>query len=472
MRGSLYNIFLLYHKNREKWKFSSMTQSPAQTFDIILKNGTAVLPEGTHQTDIGITAGKIEAIGSLNAAQAGQVIDCTGLHILPGLIDTQVHFREPGLDHKECLETGMMAAAMGGITGIFEMPNTNPLTITPETFADKMARADKGAWTDYAFYFGGTAQNAKNLPEWENLPGVCGIKIFMGSSTGDLLVASDEDVEAVVANGKRVIAVHAEDEMMMKENKIKILGDSTDVGMHHKWRSEEGCLSATTRLVRIARKHGRRIHVLHITTKQEMEFLAKNKDIASVEVLPNHLSLHAPECYERLGTLAQQNPPIREKHHQDALWNAITDGTVDILGSDHAPHTMEEKQKTYPNSPSGTPGVQTLVPVMLTHVKNGKLTLERLVDMMTAGPQRIHQIANKGRIARGYDADFTIVDLNKKKTITNAQQKSRSPWTPFDGMEATGWPIMTIIRGHTVMRDDELIGKPVGEPIRFREILR
>lgn len=442
-----------------------------ETFDLILKNGTVLLPQGRTETDIAVRDGRIEAFGSFQKSQAREIIDCTGLHILPGLIDTQVHFREPGLEHKETLRTGMMAAAMGGITGIFEMPNTDPLTTTPDTFADKMARAAKEAWTDYAFYFGGTAQNAAMLPEWETLPGVCGVKIFMGSSTGDLLVASDEDVEAVISHGRRVVAVHAEDEMMMRENKIRILGDSTDVGLHHKWRSEEGCLSATMRLVRIARKYGRRIHVLHVTTQQEMEFLAQNKDIASVEVLPNHLTLHAPDCYERLGTLVQQNPPIREKHHQDALWRGIADGTVDVLGSDHAPHTLDEKAKTYPQSPSGTPGVQTLVPVMLTHVHQGRLTLERLVDMMTAGPQRIHQIAGKGRIARGYDADFTIVDLTEKRTITHAQQKSGSPWTPFDGMEATGWPKMTIIRGNVVMRDDELQGPPIGRPIRFRETL-
>jgi dihydroorotase len=441
-------------------------------FDLILKNGAAVLPEGIHSADIGIRDGKIEAIEALSPARSDTVIDCKGLHILPGLIDTQVHFREPGMEHKETLETGMMAAAMGGITAIFEMPNTSPLTTTPEALQDKLDRAAKGAWTDYAFYFGGTAQNAEHLTEWENLPGICGIKIFMGSSTGDLLVASDEDVEAVIANGKRVVAVHAEDEMMMRENKIKILGDSTDVGMHHKWRSAEGCLSATQRLVRIARKHGRRIHVLHISTAEEMEFLGAHKDIASVEVLPNHLTLHAPDCYERLGTHAQQNPPIREKHHQDALWRGIADGTVDILGSDHAPHTLEEKSKTYPQSPSGTPGVQTLVPIMLNHIHEGRLSLERLVDLMAYGPHRIHQIAGKGRIAKGYDADFTIVDLNAKRMISNAQQKSRAGWTPFDGMNVTGWPVMTIIRGHTVMRDDQLLGAPVGKPVRFRETLR
>lgn len=443
----------------------------AETFDLVLKNGIAILPGATTATDIGIRGGKIVAIGSLPAQAAGQVIDCTGLHILPGVIDTQVHFREPGLDHKENLETGMMAAAAGGVTAIFEMPNTNPLTITPETFQDKMDRAARAAWTDYAFYLGGTAENAPQLKEWQYMPGVCGIKIFMGSSTGNLLVVEDKDIENILNNINRVLASHCEDEKMMNQNKIDILKDSTDVAMHPVWRSEEGCLKATQRLVNLARKTGKRVHILHVTTQQEMEYLAQHKDVASVEVLTNHLTLHAPECYQQLGTKAQQNPPIREKHHQDALWRGIADGTVDILGSDHAPHTLEEKAQTYPKSPSGTPGVQTMVPMMLNHVNNGKLTLERLVDLLCYGPNRIHQIANKGRIAKGYDADFTIVDLKEKKTITNAQQKSRCGWTPFDGVTVTGWPKLTIIRGHIVMRDDELLGKPAGKPVKFRESL-
>lgn len=437
---------------------------------LLLKNGTCVLPEGTGQTNILVQDGKISEIGT-RANDADEVIDCHGLHVLPGVMDTQVHFREPGAEHKETLETGMKSAAMGGVTVIFEMPNTNPLTVTPEALQDKLDRASKGAWCDYAFYFGGTAQNAKNLGEWENLPGVCGIKIFMGSSTGDLLTATDEEVEAVLSNGKRIVAVHSEDEMMMRENQEKILGDSHDVAMHPVWRSVEGCVSSTTRLIRLARKCGRRIHVLHITTAEEMDILAKNKDIASVEVLPNHLTLHAPDCYKNFGTLAQQNPPIREKHHQDALWAAIENGTVDILGSDHAPHTLDEKAQTYPKSPSGTPGVQTLVPIMLTHVHNGKLTLERFADLTAYGPHRLHQIAGKGRIAKGYDADFTIVDMNATKEITNAQQQSVSGWTPYDGFVAKGWPKMTVIRGHIVMREDELIGAPVGKPVKFREIL-
>ena len=291
----------------------------------------------------------------------------------------------------------------------------------------------------------------------------------MGASTGDLLSASDDELDAVLSNGKRVVAIHAEDEYIMQENRKTILGNSTDVKMHGKWRSEESCLSATTRLLRIARKHNRRVHVLHITTAQEMELLAKNKDIASVEVLPIHLTLNAPDCYERLGTFAQQNPPVREAHHQDALWEAVRNGIVDIIGSDHAPHTIKEKNETYPNTPSGTPAVQTMVPIMLNHVNEGRLTLERLVELWSYGPERIHKLSTKGKIKIGYDGDFTIVDLKKKKTITNEQQCSISKWTPFDGKEVTGWPISTIIRGNIVMRNDELCSTPIGEPIKFKE---
>ena len=437
-------------------------------YDLVLKNGSVVLPEGIKTIDIGILNGSIKDIGNLSGSDTHDSIDCSGLHVLPGVIDSQVHFREPGLENKENLESGMLAAAAGGVTAVFEMPNTNPLTITPETIEDKLKRASRVAWTDYAFYLGGTGRTGPNLGKWENAPGICGIKIFMGASTGDLLAASDEEVASVLSNGKRVVAVHAEDQYIMEENMKTILGDSHDVSLHCKWRSPESCLSATKRVVNIAKKYNRRVHVLHITTSEEMDFLRKNKDTASVELLANHLTLHAPECYERLGTLAQQNPPIREKHHQDALWKALNDGTVDILASDHAPHTLEEKAEIYPKSPSGTPGVQTLVPIMLNHVNEGRLTLERLVELWSYGPERIHGLVNKGRIKKGYNADFTIVDLNKEITITNAQQKSKTGWTPFDGMKVKGWPIMTIIRGHIVMREDEML-EPIGKPVLFKE---
>jgi dihydroorotase len=439
-------------------------------YTLCLKNGHVMIKDTLVYTNVYIQDERISLVSDKNY-NAAQTIDCRNLTILPGVIDSQVHFREPGLEGKETLASGMLAAVSGGVTSIFEMPNTNPLTITPETIEDKLNRASKEAWSDYAFYLGGTMRTSKNLPEWEKLKGVCGIKIFMGASTGDLMTATDEEVESVVSNGGRVIAVHAEDQMIMMNNFESILGSSKDVAMHCKWRSPESCLSATTRVVNLARKHKRRVHILHITTSEEMEFLSKNKDVASVELLANHLTLNAPECYENLGTLAQQNPPIREKHHQEALWNALNNNIVDIIASDHAPHTLEEKSAPYPKSPSGTPGVQTLVPIMLNHVNNGKLSLSKLVSLWSYGPERIHKISGKGRIQEGYDADFTIIDINKEMTITNNQQRSKSKWTPYDGMKVKGWPTHTIIRGNVVMQDDEIISQPVGKMIQFQETM-
>ena len=427
------------------------------SFDLILKNGTVFTPEATEITDIAVKDGKIVDFGSFDNAE--EIIDCTNLFVFPGLIDTQCHFREPGGEHKETLETGTLSAALGGVTGIFEMPNTNPLTITPEAMEFKLKKAHETSYVDFAFYFGGTAEYAEYLSDWENIDGVCGIKIFMGASNGDLLSATDEEIDAIVANGKRVIAVHAEDESIMNENKVTILGDSNDVAMHYKWRSEESCLNATKRIVTIAKKYSRKVHILHITTAQEMAFLKANKDIASAEVLANHLTLHAPDCYDMFGTLAQQNPPIREKHHQDALWAAVADGTVDIVASDHAPHTLDEKSGTYPNTPSGTPGVQTLIPIMLNHVHEGRLSYERLVDLMAYGPYRIHKIKNKCLIRKGFNADFTVVDPKTEHIISNAEQASKSGWTPYDGKKVVGFPKMTIIGGKTIMRDGEITGR-------------
>ena len=427
------------------------------SFDLILKNGTVFTPEATEISDIAVKDGKIVDIGTFNNAE--EIIDCTNLYVFPGLIDTQCHFREPGGEHKETLETGTLSAALGGVTGIFEMPNTNPLTITPDAMEFKLKKAYETSYVDFAFYFGGTAEYAEHLSEWENIDGVCGIKIFMGASNGDLLSATDEEIDAIVANGKRVIAVHAEDESIMNENKITILGDSNDVAMHYKWRSEESCLNATKRIVSIAKKYSRKVHILHITTAQEMSFLKTNKDIASAEVLANHLTLHAPDCYDMFGTLAQQNPPIREKHHQDALWAAVADGTVDIVASDHAPHTLDEKSGTYPNTPSGTPGVQTLIPIMLNHVHEGRLSYERLVDLMAYGPYRIHKIKDKCLIRKGFNADFTVVDPKAEHIISNAEQASKSGWTPYDGKKVVGFPTMTIIGGKTIMRDGEITGR-------------
>ena len=438
-------------------------------FDLVIRGGVIVNQDGRGQGDVGVIDGKIAAIGDLATAHAGETIDAKGLHVLPGVIDTQVHFREPGKEHKEDLETGARAAALGGVVAVFEMPNTDPPTETVAALEDKLARAAGRMAVDYAFYAGATAKNLDELVEMERTPGCAGVKIFMGASTGSLLVDRDEDLARVLAATRRRVAVHAEDEARMAERRA--LAREGDWTSHPEVRDVESAVRATRRLLGLARHLHRQVHVLHISTAEELPLLAAARDFATVEVLPNHLTLEAPGAYERLKGKAQQNPPIRTARHREALWDAVRDGLADVLGSDHAPHTAAEKAQSYPASPSGTPGVQTLVPIMLTHVADGRLSLERFVDLTSAGPQRVFGLVGKGRLARGYDADFTLVDLSARRTILDADQASRSGWTPFDGWVAKGWPVATIVRGRIVMRDGEVAGPAGGSPIRFAATL-
>ncbi len=353
---------------------------------------------------------------------------------------------------------------MGGVTAVFEMPNTDPLTIDENTFNDKIVRASNSMHCDFAFYIGGTHDNIDQLPRLEKLPGCAGIKVFMGSSTGSLLVQDDDGVRAILNAISRRAAFHSEDEYLLAEQKHSRV--ENDPSSHPIWRDVEVALSSTERLVRLARETGSNIHVLHISTGEEMEYLARHKDIASVEVTPHHLTLDASD-YQRLGTLLQMNPPVRDVSHQKRIWQGVANGVVDILGSDHAPHTLEEKSAPYPRSPSGMTGVQTFVPIMLDHVNSGRLSLQRLVDMTSAGPNRLFGIAGKGRMAVGYDGDLTIVDMKRQAIITNEWIESRSGWTPYDGKKVTGWPLGTIIRGKKVMWEGELVTKSCGLPIRF-----
>ena len=436
-------------------------------YDVIYRNGTVVNQDGRALRDIGVTAGRVAFIGDLSQASAGEVVDCTGLHILPGVIDSQVHFREPGPTHKEDLESGSRAAVMGGVTAVFEMPNTDPLTTSEAALADKVKRGTDRMHCDFAFWVGGTHENAPHVAELERLPGAAGIKVFMGSSTGSLLVEDDDGVAAILKNTRRRSAFHSEDEYRLRDRKgERIEGDPRS---HPVWRDEVAALMCTERLVGIAKRFNAKIHVLHISTAEEIDYLRHHKDVATCEATPHHLTLVAPDCYERLGTLAQMNPPVRDARAQAGIWQGISQGIVDVLGSDHAPHTLEEKQKTYPASPSGMTGVQTLVPTMLDHVNAGRLTLERLVDLTSAGPARIFAIAGKGRIAAGYDADFTVVDLTRKETITNGWIASKSQWTPYDGKEVTGWPVGTVIRGRRVMWEGDLVTPSGGRPVRFQD---
>jgi dihydroorotase len=358
---------------------------------------------------------------------------------------------------------------MGGVTAVFEMPNTAPPTTDADALADKVRRATARMHCDFAFWVGGTLENAREVADLERLPAAAGIKVFMGSSTGSLLLDEEEGLSNILRHIRRRAAFHCEDEALLRERRdLRIEGDPRS---HPVWRSPEAALRSTERLVRLARDARARVHVLHVSTGDEMRFLANHKDVASVEVTPHHLTLVAPDAYERLGTRAQMNPPVRDETHRAAIWEGVSQGVADILGSDHAPHARAEKEGVYPNTPSGMTGVQTLVPVMLDHVNAGRLTLERFVDLTSAGPKRLFGIARKGRIAVGYDADFTIVDLKRRETIRNEWVASKCGWTPYDGVSVTGWPVGTIVRGETVMWQGELTAPSRGEPVRFEETL-
>src|SRR5579862_9783099 len=421
----------------------------AGTFDLIVRGGEVVNHAGRGPADVGVREGRIADVGDLGQASAGEVFDATGLTVLPGVVDTQVHFREPGMEWKEDLETGSRGAVLGGVTAVFEMPNTDPTTTTAEALADKLARAKGRMHCDHAFYVGGTHENADQLGELERLPGCCGVKVFVGSSTGNLLIADDDGLKRVMAAIRRRAAFHSEDEDRLNERKP--LAREGDWTSHPEVRDIETAVRSSKRLIALARVAGKRIHILHTTTADEIELFAQHRDIVTCEITPQHLTMAAPECYERLKGLAQMNPPIRDERHRAGLWRGIAQGIADVIGTDHSPHTLEEKAKPYPASPSGMPGAQTLVPVMLTHVAAGRLTLERFVDLTSAGPQRIFGIAGKGRLAVGWDADLTVVDLRARRTIRHADMATRVGWTPFHGMQAQGRAMATFIRGRIVM---------------------
>lgn len=435
--------------------------------ELVLSGGTVHTPSGASVADIAVRDGRIVGIGSY--PDAARRIDCTGLDVLPGVIDSQVHFREPGLEHKEDLETGSRAAVLGGVTAVFEMPNTSPNTDSADRVTDKLSRARHRMYCDHAFYVGATADNAESLAELERIPGTAGVKIFMGASTGSLLVAEDAALARVLASGTRRVAIHAEDEARMQERAgLRVEGDPSS---HPVWRDDESAILATRRILRLAREARRPIHVLHVTTPAELELLAQHRDIASCEVTPQHLTLAAEDAYPLLGTHAQMNPPIRSGAHRDGLWHWLRQGVPDVLGSDHAPHTLGEKAKTYPASPSGMPGVQTLLPLMLDHVANGRMTLERLIDMTSTSVQRVFGLVGKGRIAAGYDADFTVVDRKGSFTVSEDWLASRCGWSPFTGIELKGRVIGTIVRGNVAMWEAQIANQAQGEALRFASAL-
>lgn len=435
-------------------------------YDLILRGGSCVLPWGTVPADIGVIDGRIAAIGAARDATADQVLDVTHLHVLPGLIDPHVHLRDPGDPAIESIATGTRAAVLGGITTVFDMPNTSPAITDAATVAWKQAYIPQHAYCDMGFYVGATKGNAAALAGLETQAGVCAVKVFAGSSTGDLLVEDDASIEAVLRHGHRRVAFHSEDEYRLQARR-GLFHDGDPYASHMEWRDVECARLGTERILALAERTGRPVHILHVSTAEELDLLRQHRRLATVELLVNHLTQWAPEVYERLGGYAVMNPPLRDRRHTEAAWAAVADGTADTIGSDHAPHPRAAKERPWPAVAAGLTGVQTLVPVMLDHVAAGRLTLERMVDLMAAGPARVYGLACKGRICAGYDADFTVVDVAARRTITNDWIASPCGWTPFDGMTVTGWPVITIVRGSVVMRNDRVDGAPEGRLVSF-----
>ena len=429
---------------------------------LTIRNADVVLPGNIQKTDVSVINGVINAIGS-EIPEVGEVIDAEGLFLIPGIIDPQVHFREPGADHKEDLHSGSCAAAAGGVTSFLDMPNNNPPVTTIKRMEDKKQLAAEKSVVNYGFFIGATPGNLEELNAVEN---VCGIKIFMGASTGDLLVDDPDTLESIFANGKKLIAVHAEDESILQENR-RLMKGIDDVRIHSRIRDESAALSATKLAVGLSIKYLRRLHILHLTTEEECDFLRTlpREHHISTEVCPQHLVLTSPECYEHLGTKAQMNPPIRSKRHTVALWQALKDGIIDCIATDHAPHTLAEKKQPYGMSPSGMPGVETSLALMLDRVNRDLCTLPEVVYWMSESPAKLYKMHGKGRIEVGQDADLALIDMSLKKKVTNGKLHTKVNWSPFDGMEMQGWPVRTIVNGQTVFLNGE-----VNKSVRGKEI--
>ncbi len=440
-------------------------------FDLLVRGGICALPWGDLAAcDVGVRRGRIAALGALSGATAETVIEAAGLHVLPGLIDPHVHFRDSGAPGAgdpavETMESGTRGAVLGGITAVFDMPNTTPPLTGAAALATKRALVERDAWCDVGLYVGATRGNVAELAALETKAGVCALKVFAGSSTGDLMIEDDATLKRVMRAGRRRIAYHSEDEYRLRARRAMFAGGP--YRDHAAWRDEECAFLGTRRIVALARRTGRPAHILHVSTAEELDWLDDHRDVASVEVLLNHLTQVAPEAYDRLGAYAVMNPPIRDARHVAAAWAAVRDGRVDTLGSDHAPHSRAAKARPWPDTAAGLTGVQTLLPVMLDHVAAGRLSLARLVDLMAAGPARIYGAVGKGRLVRGADADLTLVDLGARRTIEASWLASPCGWSPFEGMRVTGWPVATVVCGRVVMRDGDVLDMPNGKLLQF-----
>ncbi len=441
-------------------------------YDVLIRRALLATSLDLVEADLAVKGGKIVAIGDLSSESGVTEIDASHLTLMPGVIDTQVHFREPGLDHKEDIESGSRAALHGGVTAYLEMPNTNPTTTTREALEDKLRRADGRSWVNYGFFVGASTENIDDLSELELLPGTPGIgEVFMGSSTGPLLVAEDDDLRRVLQNGRKVCAIHAEDEARNVARKA-LLSEAPHAREHPFLRDEESAILATQRILALSAETGRPVHILHISTAKEPQLIEESRRRGmktTCEITPQHLWFAAPECYDRLGSLAQMNPPIRSGWHREGLWRAFNEGIFDVFGSDHAPHTLEEKALEYPKSPSGMPGVQTMLPVLLTFVSKGLMTMKDVVRMACERPAELYGVKGKGFLEVGMDADLVLVNRGARYTFERSMVQSKCGWSPFEGEELIGRVETVLLNGQIVLRDGERLGKPSGRQLEFGE---
>ena len=437
-----------------------------KNYKILIKNGTIVDSKTQIKRDVLISNGKIKKVEKNINSQADRIIDASQKFIIPGVIDPQVHFREPGLTHKEDIKSGARAAVCGGITTFFEMPNTNPATTNSKLLEEKFKIAEKSSVANFSFFLGATPNN---IDEIKNLKGNCGVKIFMGSSTGDLLVDRDSDIEKIFKYCNKIIAIHSEDEQVLNETAKTI--KNPNFSDHPNMRPVKAAVTSTNKAINFALKYKKRLHVLHLSTSEEVKIIRKikNTGLVTSETTPQHLLLNAPDIYDDIGSYAQMNPPIREKHHQEELWKGLFDGTINCIATDHAPHTIQEKNKPYGIAPSGMPGVETSLPLMLNQVNKGKITLQDIIKWMCENPAKIYQIKNKGFIKEGFDADIALVDLNKIKTIRAKNMQSKCGWSAFEGLEVKGWPIMTIVNGNIVYENESINDKFFGKRTIFND---
>lgn len=435
---------------------------------IRIRGAVVVSSTGQTQVDVLIENGKILDLDPAATAAADQELDADGLHLLPGVIDDQVHFRQPGLEHKEDLQHATRACAAGGVTSFLEMPNTIPNTITVERLHEKLELGSRNCLVNYGFYIGATPDNVEQLKQARRTPG---IKIFIGSSTGNLLVDQQEALEQIFAETTLPITAHCEDETTVRQNMEKYAG-VTDVAVHSRIRDHEAAIIATRRALDLARRHKHRFHVLHVSTGAEVAELKKHDNLITAEVCPHHLFFNVDD-YARLGSLIQMNPSIKNSEDNQQLWQALLDGDIQVIATDHAPHQLEEKQQPYPHSPSGLPAVENSLALMLDQVHHGRCRLEQVVHWMCEAPALVWDIVNKGRIEPGYDADLVLVDLNKNALVDNARQQTKCGWSPWHGQSLTGWPVLTMVGGKVVYRrqgDDEqpwLAEEMAGQEIQF-----